>query len=201
MDRDTERIQQSLRALRKQDATASVRFLCLISYLHFYIIPNILWTTDNRFRDHILRPLLYNDVSLELLLKPLLESAVIYRSTLAKAISIEPLAQNAVRALIETKTSEENDLLQFLTEDERSPVYWIKRAIELVNIAYLMPLQNNQTEYKVLNLHAIKCIQFGRWHHIDTADYQELQPSFTCQVLRHGVLHVPDAFYKSTSKP
>ena len=44
---------------------------------------------------------------------------------------MDPSVQNAVRALVEAKSPDNDHMLQLLTGDERWPLYWIKRAIEV----------------------------------------------------------------------
>ena len=103
-----------------------------------------------------------------------------------------------MRALVEAKTPDSDGVLRFLTGDERSPQYWIKRAIELVNIAYPTPSENKPVEYEALNLHAIRCIQFGQWYRIVTTDLEELQHSFSYQLFRQGLNRLSsEAFLKA----
>ena len=176
---------------------ADLRFLYLDSHLDFHIIPHSLWTTNGRFRVDFLRLLLQSDASLESLLKPLLASAVIHRSTLAKEISTDSSAQNVVRPLIEAKTPDNDHVLQFLASDEPSSLYWIKRGTQAVNIAYPDPSQLKRVEYKILNLLANSYIQFG---HIVNADFDELRSSFTHQLFGHGLTYVSGGLCEAVSK-
>lgn len=169
----------SLRQIKQ--AVESVRLLCLLSYLDGHSIPDLLWTTDSRFRDSKLRVQFSTATSLDSIIRPLVDYSLVRRcSSVARSISMESSVQAFMRSLLQRSTDGENELSPFLTAEERTPVYWAERAIELMNIACPMLTQEFPVACAALLANIRCCLEFGRQHHIMTLDLASLQYSLAC---------------------
>ena len=154
-----------------KDADESIRLLCLLSFLDSSHIPELLWTADPKFQAHSLRWHFTNDASLNLLLTPLINSRLL-RRTLSNIeyVSIQESVQTTIRAFLDGSLEDQTGLFQALSFEEQSSVYWIQRAIELVNIAYPIPSSSNLAECELLNANALRVIEFGKKHKVVTRD-------------------------------
>lgn len=152
-----------------------IRLLCLLSYLCSASIPDLLWTADPRFRDEKLRLQFRTPESRYSLLNVLLESTLIERSPVVAAVMIRPAIQVTVRALIEGLIDDENGFLYSLTSDERDPAYWIKRTMELVNIAYSLRSIECPLVHSALASNVLCCLHFAHRYQILTLDLAALQ--------------------------
>lgn len=163
-----EEVTSLLRQLKP--AKDSIRLLFLLSYLDSSQIPELLWTSDSRFQAPTLRQQFADDVSLNLLLEPLINSGLVQRSISAPIpyISVKDSVQSTMRELIDGNLQDRAGVVEVLADEERSAEYWIQRAIELVSIAYPAPSLSNLPECEILNPNALRSIGFGKKHHIVT---------------------------------
>lgn len=152
----------------------SIQWLCFLSYLGPRI-PKALWAVDPKFQKPILNQQLASEALLDSVLFSLLNSRLIqYSSFENEYISIQESVQRLMRGLLEGTFCDQAEILQALDVEERSPIYWIKRAIEFVDTIYPTPSCDNLDECEILNPSTLQCIEFGRSHQVKTESFANL---------------------------
>ena len=118
-----------------KDFRPAVRLLCLFAFLGPDSIPEVLWTTDLRLGDEALRQTFATKASLNKALQSLLGYSLLQRSPVTRSLSIHRLVQDIMRDIIESQL-ERKLILEGMRLVEKSPKYWIERAVEILTIAY-----------------------------------------------------------------
>jgi tetratricopeptide (TPR) repeat protein len=174
-------------ALRQFRSTPeSLRFLSVLSYLDSEMIPETVWTEYFRHRNYDLPQNLGISASVEQLLEPLLLYGFVTRSESGNYISVLGVVQQVVRDVIEGNFDDDVEASPVSRDVQRSPKYWIERAIQLVNIAYPCDDTVVSAERDVLSIHAVRCIEHGQKYQVMTAEFGMLQYSVAQYMSSHG---------------
>ena len=156
-------------AFRKIKYTeAAVRLFCLFTFLGPDGIPEVLWTADPRLRDEILRQTFATKASLNKALQSLICYSLVQRSRETRSVSIHRLVQDVMRDILESRLEDSNMILESIPMVERSPKYWVERAIEILAIAYHFDVEFKVAE--LLDPHMSFCVDHCDRHGIVTEE-------------------------------
>lgn len=156
-----------------KESKVSIRLFCLLSFLDAANVPEVLWTTSEKFHDPLLRDTFSNEAKVVTALQPLLIYNFVQRS--GGSISIHRLVQDVMRDLIEHDLQDQASVLDILDDLDRLPEYWVQRAIELISIAYPISCANSWADCETYNPHANCCITYGNKYALESEMFGDLQ--------------------------
>lgn len=162
---------------------ASLRLFCLLSFLSPDDIPQDLWVSDERFKDDMLRQTFSQKLRMNDAQRPLLEYGFVRRRS--GSLSVHRVVQEVMRGLLENQVDDVVGVLDVLPSTHRNAEYWVKRAIELIDIVYPgIPAQEyscsheshpeNWSKCGFYNAHAIQIIRHAKEMNIETPSFAKL---------------------------
>jgi hypothetical protein len=87
---------------------------------------------------------------------------------------------------VEARLIDTGEILKTLGPEEKTPSYWIGKAVEILSGAYPPPKPTNWHAYEKLNSHACVVIQHARKYQILSQEFLSLQNSDGSYLLYSG---------------
>ena len=134
----------------------SVRLLCLLSYLEAANIPEILWTEGG-------------NITHDAALQPLLDFALVTRSSETRDLSVPRSVQTIVRDAIDGVSRGVEDLnlasqvklMKRLSPNEKKSTYWVTKVIDLLHKAFHNNVLGWDRSCELIKPHAFRCIELS----------------------------------------